>query len=360
MQNHYSYYTNSPKKNVISVCFSPPGPTWSRTDEASQRLPFRTICWYSRWSTWGPLLPESKARTDGPLCHSSHWATILHCSYSDMHQKALAKVEKCLEQEMSWKVFDGRAKVILIFLLFFGFGFKDWPPDKTGQISAAIWCHGYNLQPCRNISSHTNYNNLAGLSYLISFLHLRFVHTFRSCAMPKRDRRDQAESPVATRPKANPPSRPERWTNRESSRQPEASRHNEPFNVFSQSATTPRDCSPHTDESSRHKVHGSPIQIGNSSGSPSGSPSHWFDIMENIDSTKYRDRTNSRLGSDTCTRSCLAIIQFTIVVIDGSTKPTTSTTIVHSFSTKWRSDYQCSWRTTGISKGMVFRCDSIY
>ena len=57
-----------------------------------------------------------------------------------MHQKAFAKVVECLEQEMSWKVFDGRAKVMLIFLPFcfcFRF-FKDGLLDKTGQISAAI------------------------------------------------------------------------------------------------------------------------------------------------------------------------------------------------------------------------------
>ena len=35
-----------------------------------------------------------------------------------MHLKAFAKVVECLKQEMSWKVFDGRAKVMLIFLPF--------------------------------------------------------------------------------------------------------------------------------------------------------------------------------------------------------------------------------------------------
>ena len=65
---------------------------------------------------------------------------ILQISYSDMHQKAFAKVVECLEQEMSWKVFDGRAKVMLIFFsfLFSAFGLKDGRLDKTGQTSAAI------------------------------------------------------------------------------------------------------------------------------------------------------------------------------------------------------------------------------
>ena len=56
-----------------------------------------------------------------------------------MHLKAFAKVVKCLEQEMSWKVFDGRAKVILIFFSFVSVsGFKDGLLDKTGQTFAAI------------------------------------------------------------------------------------------------------------------------------------------------------------------------------------------------------------------------------
>ena len=64
-------------RKMSSVCFSPPGPTWSRLDEASQRLPSRAIWLYSRWSTWGPLLPESNTRKDGSLSHSSHWALYL-------------------------------------------------------------------------------------------------------------------------------------------------------------------------------------------------------------------------------------------------------------------------------------------
>ena len=56
-----------------------------------------------------------------------------------IHLKAFAKVVESLKQEMSWKVFDGRAKVILIFFSFVSVsGFKDGLLDKTGQTFAAI------------------------------------------------------------------------------------------------------------------------------------------------------------------------------------------------------------------------------
>ena len=55
-----------------------------------------------------------------------------------MHLKALAKVVECLKQEMSWKVFDGRAKFFLIFFLLFPLRFQGRILDKTGQTVAAI------------------------------------------------------------------------------------------------------------------------------------------------------------------------------------------------------------------------------
>ena len=56
------------------------------------------------------------------------------------------------------------------------------------------------------------------------------------CAMPthRRDKRARSRSPVALRPKSAPHSHSDRWTHRESNRQPETSRPQTPFNVFAQ------------------------------------------------------------------------------------------------------------------------------
>ena len=68
-----------------------------------------------------------------------------------------------------------------------------------------------------------------------------------------RDKRDRSRSPVALRPKSAPHSQSDRWTYRESSRQQETSRPNTPFNVFAQAATSTRDHSPHTDDSTNQQ-----------------------------------------------------------------------------------------------------------
>ena len=73
--------------------------------------------------------------------------------------------------------------------------------------------------------------------------------------MPKRDRRDHAESPVATRPKAAPQTRQDHWSHSDISRQQEIGRRNAPFNAFPQTAVRSRDHSPPTNESTgQHKV----------------------------------------------------------------------------------------------------------
>ena len=71
------------------------------------------------------------------------------------------------------------------------------------------------------------------------------------CAMPthRRDKRARSRSPVALRPKSAPHSHSDRWTHRESNRQPETSRPQTPFNVFAQETKPTRGHSPHTDDS---------------------------------------------------------------------------------------------------------------
>ena len=65
----------------------------------------------------------------------------------------------------------------------------------------------------------------------------------------RRDKRARSRSPVALRPKSAPHSHADRWTHRESNRQPETSRPQTPFNVFAQETKPTRGHSPHTDDS---------------------------------------------------------------------------------------------------------------
>ena len=67
--------------------------------------------------------------------------------------------------------------------------------------------------------------------------------------MPKRDRRDHAEEPTATRPKSAPQNRHDHWSHSETSRQQDSGRYNAPFNAFSSTAVRSRDQSPPTDDS---------------------------------------------------------------------------------------------------------------
>ena len=67
--------------------------------------------------------------------------------------------------------------------------------------------------------------------------------------MPKRDRRDHAEGPAATRPKSAPQNRHDHWSHSETSRQQDSGRYNAPFNAFSSTAVRSRDQSPPTDDS---------------------------------------------------------------------------------------------------------------
>ena len=71
------------------------------------------------------------------------------------------------------------------------------------------------------------------------------------CAMPthRRDKRARSRSPVALRPKSAPHSHSDRWTHRESNRQPETSRPQTLFNVFAQETKPTRGHAPHTDRS---------------------------------------------------------------------------------------------------------------
>ena len=169
--------------------------------------------------------------------------------------------------------------------------------------------------------------------------------------MPKRERREETEpSPVATRPKATPPSRPDRWTN-QNSRAEESSRHKEPFNVFSQSTKSHRFCPSRTDDSdNRNKV----VLRSNSEirrDHHRTDLTAWRTLTVPTPCGSLVRRTYSRMGSTTHTRYCIAIIKFShhassTSFTNSSTRSSTSTAFVHSFSAEWRPDYQCARSTT--------------
>ena len=180
---------------MSSGCFSPPGPTWSRLDEASQRLPFRTICWYSRWSTWGPLLPEANWRKGGPRCRDSHCALDIWFQDSGDASEGISQGCNQTDKSRVGRIRDGRVQIVCVNFSFFSFALplvNGWLRVKMWiKTTAAIWCPGHCKQPCRNsiftiIRNNTClYFNLAGsdtesftFTFISTFAHIASLHSF--------------------------------------------------------------------------------------------------------------------------------------------------------------------------------------
>ena len=204
------------------------------------------------------------------------------------------------------------------------------------------------------------HSNLAGLMHLGFALSPsvviinQFCQIFRSCAMPKRDRRDQSQSPVATRPKAAPQTRHDHWSHRDTSRQHEIGRRNEPFNAFPQTTVRSRDHSPHTDESTgQHKV----ILRSNSE--------IRRDRHHRSDLTSWKQLTMPNMDTAQLPEWARPPPQDLVLpsshIPEAQSAPSSTTqnlTMAPPLSILLRSDCPRTWRTTRIRKAMVLRCHS--